>query len=200
VERFNRVLKEGIKAEFCDNVLFKDVVNHVLANYRSTVNCTSGYSPAFLMFGREMLMPLNKLSPSVVVKNECDKIVQFKGQQRKKYYDRRYRVKDSTIEVGDFVKIREQRRQHKLQPDFSHDSYEVVKLLGKNAIRLADGRVWNLCDCLLFSKGERDCDDDDDSQLVDFSSDLVEEQAPSTPVVSLRRSQRSRKPKVTFSP
>ena len=55
-----------MKAQLCENVLFKDAVNQVLANYRLTVNCTSGCTPAVLMFGREMAMSLNVLLPLVV--------------------------------------------------------------------------------------------------------------------------------------
>ena len=65
VERFNRVLNEGIKAELANNVLFKDAVYHILANYRSTIHCTFGVSQASFMFGREMVMPLDVLSPNL---------------------------------------------------------------------------------------------------------------------------------------
>ena len=65
VERFNRVIKESIKAELANNVLFKDAVYHVLAIYRSTIHCTSGVSPASFMFDRKKVVPLDVLSPNL---------------------------------------------------------------------------------------------------------------------------------------
>ena len=75
VERFNRVLKGGIKAKLANNVLFKDVIYHVLANYRSTIHCTSCISPASSMFGREMVIllivwSLNLSNSNVIVDEE----------------------------------------------------------------------------------------------------------------------------------
>ena len=103
----------------------------------------SGCTLVLLKFGHEKIMPLNVLLP-VVVENikHNDKLLQ-KAQKHKLY--RHHRCKKSFIKVGDHVKIRD---QHKLQSDFTDDVFIVEQLVGKNAVRLGDGHVWNLQDCL----------------------------------------------------
>ena len=89
----------------------------------------------------------------------------------------RHRCKESVIKVGDHVRIREFRRQHKLQPDFTNDMFVVEQLVGKNAVKLTDGRVWNLRDCLnentpVVEREENTVDDFDEPQLIDLSLGL----------------------------
>ena len=97
VKRFNRMLKEGVKAQLYENVLCKDAVNQVLANYRSTVNCTSGCTPAVLMLSREMTMSLNVLLPVVVENTKHNDELLHKAQKRMHCYYRRHRCKKSVI-------------------------------------------------------------------------------------------------------
>ena len=93
VERFNRLLNEGIKAGLANNVLFKDAVYHILANYRSTIHCTLGVSPASFIFGREMVMPLDVLSPDlsnsdvIVDEEEIAHKMKTKSEYRKFFYN-----------------------------------------------------------------------------------------------------------------
>ena len=89
----------------------------------------------------------------------------------------RHRCKESVIKVGDHVRIREFRRQHKLHPDFTNDMFVVEQLVGKNAVKLTDGRVWNLRDCLnentpVVEGEENTVDDFDEPQLIDLSLGL----------------------------
>ena len=93
------------------------------------------------------------------------------------YYDRHHCCKKSVIKVSDRVKICEFRRQHKLQSDFTNDVFIVEQLVGKNAVRLINGCVWNLRDCLYVNtpvvKGkENTIDDFNEPQLVDLSLGL----------------------------
>ena len=60
VERFNRVLKDGIKAAMSDGSTFASAIRQTLANYRSLPQSTTSTSPADLMFRFNMRMPLNK--------------------------------------------------------------------------------------------------------------------------------------------
>ena len=62
VERFNGVLV-GILAMYAGESKDWDAyVPYALAAYRSTMNATTGYSPHYLLFGREMVMPTDILN------------------------------------------------------------------------------------------------------------------------------------------
>ena len=123
----------------CENLSFKDPGNHVLANYRSTVNCTSGCTSAVLIFGREMTKSLNALLPVVVENTKHSDELLHKAQKHKRYYDRHRCCKESVIKVGDHMRIREFRRQHKLQSDFTNNAFVVKRLVENYAVSLADG-------------------------------------------------------------
>ena len=71
------------------------------------------------------------------------------------------------------MRIREFRRQHKLQSDFTNDVFVVEQLVGKNAVRLTHGCVWNLRGCLcvntpVVERKENTVDDFNEPQLVDL--------------------------------
>ena len=199
-----------MEAQLCENILFKNAVNHVLANYRSTLNCTSDCTPAVLIFGREMTMPLKVLLPVVVEKTKHNNELLQKAQKHRSYYDRRHRCKESVFMVGDHVKIREFRHQHNLLLDFTNNVFVVLVewLVGKNADRLTDGCLWNLNDCLyvntpVVDREENTVDEFNEPQLVDLSLGLNDDipiHAREASQVALRRSQRVRKPRISFSP
>jgi hypothetical protein len=62
VERFNRVLKNELKAAMADGHSFSTGLRQTLAAYRSTPHATTGVSPASLMSSFSMGMPLTLVS------------------------------------------------------------------------------------------------------------------------------------------
>jgi len=50
IERFNRVLKDGIKAGMADGCSFAEAIKQTLASYRSTPQATTGVSPAKVLY------------------------------------------------------------------------------------------------------------------------------------------------------
>ena len=49
VDRFNRVLKDGIRAFKAEGRTFDDALRSIISNYRSTPPCTTGVTPSELM-------------------------------------------------------------------------------------------------------------------------------------------------------
>lgn len=63
VERFNRVLKDGLQAAQATQQPWKPVVTEMLHSYRATAHATTGESPFQLLRGRLMWTKLNILPP-----------------------------------------------------------------------------------------------------------------------------------------
>ena len=59
VERFNRVLQEGLAVACTQSEPFLPVAKKILANYQSLPHISTGVSPARLFYGRPMRMPLD---------------------------------------------------------------------------------------------------------------------------------------------
>ena len=64
IERFNRTLAQMIRSFIADNQLDWDVHVPLLTSaYRSTVHPATGFTPNYLMFGREVNIPVDVLFP-----------------------------------------------------------------------------------------------------------------------------------------
>uniref|UniRef100_A0AAY4BPD3 Integrase catalytic domain-containing protein n=1 Tax=Denticeps clupeoides TaxID=299321 RepID=A0AAY4BPD3_9TELE len=63
VERFNQTLKNGVRAHLADGLAFSSALQRTLLHYRSSLHSTTGVSPALLMLGRELQLPLDRLRP-----------------------------------------------------------------------------------------------------------------------------------------
>lgn len=61
MERFHQPLKNGLKAHMAQRFSFLQAIRRTLLHYRTTQHATTGVSPSFLMVGREMNMPLDRL-------------------------------------------------------------------------------------------------------------------------------------------
>jgi hypothetical protein len=161
VERFNRVMKEGLRAGLADGQSFMASVRHTLAAYRTTPQATTGVTPASLMLSFPVRTPLTLLPQSVQVPPPASPSgsqssstsppiaprVRFRQQSMSIQHDRRHRSKVSAISAGDMVRIRLPNRPHKLAPFFSEP--QLVNKAAGNTVWLANGQRWNLRRCLL---------------------------------------------------
>ncbi len=168
VERFNRVLKEGVRVGLAEGKTFLTAVRQTVATYRVTPNTTTGVTPAALMFAFPVKTPVTMLKPvthaasptststtaaspgSTVQSQTADRVaqrVQFKQQAMKSYHDKRTRAKPSSIKPGDFVRIKRPVLEHKLSPAYS-EPVEVRRVSG-NTVWLVNGKCWNVRRCLL---------------------------------------------------
>ena len=195
VERMNRVLKDGIKAGMADGSSFATAVKQTLAAYRSSVQTTTGTSPASLMYSFNMRMPLSKMKLDGYQKNQTDitkvkKRVHFKQDQMTQRHDTKYRAKNLVLAPGDAVRIKHPVRDNKLSPTFTAP-FKVRRSNGRT-VWLENGQRWNVRRCVLHANN-------------DIHDDLAEYPVPidnpvaSKPSGEVRRSSRIRTKK-TFGP
>ncbi|KAJ8347520.1 hypothetical protein SKAU_G00261090 [Synaphobranchus kaupii] len=131
VERLNQSLKNGIPAHMAQGCAFQTALNQTLMYYRASQHITTGASPALLMLGREMQLPLDRLraqgmttpavgSPQAQVKASVTR----HQHQMQQYFDRRHRVKGAALRVGDWVRARRPHRGKKMASYWSQPLQE----------------------------------------------------------------------------
>ena len=159
------MLKEEGRASRAENRPFDQAIRSILANFRSTVHSPTGKTPAELMFGRRMRMPLDllRLDPSerhvtfnfeeprrdssFVLRDKSEQLQlhqRVEQQQRrfKQYADQPRHAKSSNFQRGDRVRVRNQVRPHKLSPMYSAQ-HTVVDMPSEDSALLDNGTVWN---------------------------------------------------------
>ena len=140
VERFNRTLEKAIRAANTEGKDWKSELNTFLLNYRATAHCTTGKSPAVLLFGREIRTKLPSLNtsrspastspvvdPAILERDRCQKA------KMKKYADEKRRAAPSNIKRGDKVLLK-QERKNKLSTKYDPDPYIVVGTKGTSLL------------------------------------------------------------------
>ncbi|CAB4005533.1 Neural cell adhesion molecule 1 [Paramuricea clavata] len=80
VERQNRTLLKSMKVAHVENKKWKDELNKFLLAYRTTTHGSTGVSPAFMMFGRELKTKLPDLRPD---KNVLDESIRDRDWNKK---------------------------------------------------------------------------------------------------------------------
>jgi hypothetical protein len=154
VERFNRVIKDGLKAAIAAGHTFQAGLRQLLAAYRSTPHATTGVSPASVLFAFPVRTPLSLLSTGLKqtarpadVAAQIARRVSFAQQKSSSDYNRRKRAQPPGFTAGDYVRIRRPTRAHKLAPTYS-DPLQVARASG-NTVWLTNGQRWNARRCLL---------------------------------------------------
>jgi transposase InsO family protein len=154
VERFNRVIKDGLKAAIAASQTFRAGLRQLLAAYRSTPHATTGVSPASVLLAFPLRTPLSMLSTGLRqparpadAAAHIARRVSFAQQQSSSYYNRRKRARSPGITAGDYVRIHRPTRSHKLAPTYS-DPLQVARANG-NTVWLTNGQRWNVRRCLL---------------------------------------------------
>ena len=147
VERFNRVVIEGLRANRVEGQTFEDSLRSIIANYRTTVQATTGRTPAELMIGRRLRMPLDllALTPSrisVRFQEPLQDHVVRQQQRYKRYGDKLRRAKESKLIPGDQVRVKLPNRATKLDPVWS-EPHTVVETPSEHTATLDDGTTWN---------------------------------------------------------
>jgi hypothetical protein len=162
VERFNRSLKEGIRAAMLEGKSFSTGIRQTLAAYRMMPHSSTGVAPSSLMLAFKVRTPLSLLQPfqpsSLTNTHQHQsqtlaKRVQFQQDKYAAVHDRRYRAQPTRIVVGDYVRIRLPRQPHKLAPAYS-EPFLVTAVRG-NCVVLANGQRWNLRRCLRHQQSLR---------------------------------------------
>lgn len=106
IERFMRTVKKSIKAALIKGQSWKQELFKFLLDYRTTPHCTTGVSPASILFGRTIK---NRL-PHLVAPIAGDHSIRVRDTQAKKtikkYADRKVYVKPNNLSVGDTVVVK----------------------------------------------------------------------------------------------
>ena len=199
VERFNRVVKDCLKTARADDTPPKEALRSMLAAYRATPQATTGRSPTELMCGRKMVLPLEvlKSKPRTHV-HFTDPTPRVEKQQRKQkqYADEKRRAQPSQLSAGDWVRVRVQVRNSKLDKSWSEPK-RIKQMIGESTALLEDGTRWNALQLRLDRDPHPEDDDDGWSELEPNQQPVPEAKQtaikPVDPPVN-RRPVRSHKP------
>ena len=145
VERFNRVVKDCLKTARAEDTPIKEALRAMLAAYRATPHATTGRSPAELMCGRKMVLPLEvlKAKPKKHVRIEDPtRRVLDQQQKQKRYADEKRHAQFVQLNAGDWVRVRIQVRNSKLDKYWSEPK-RIKKMLTPATALLDDGTRWN---------------------------------------------------------
>ena len=139
-ENFNKVLEKAIRTAQIEGRDWKRELYRFLLNYRATPHITTKHSPAKLLFNREIRTKL----PSRIDENKCPIDTEIREndekakEKMKKNADKKSGAKERDIQIGDFVLIR-QKRRNKFSSNFDPKPYRVVKVKGTTITALRNG-------------------------------------------------------------
>jgi hypothetical protein len=150
VERHNRTLLKVIRTAKIEKTDYKREVEKFMLAYRSTPHCTTGMSPAEMMFKRKLRTKLPLISelegweePSVDLRLKATyEEDEARKMKMKTYADEKRRAKPKELQPGDQVLLKNEQRSNKMTPTYQEQPYEVVEKKG-NAVVLKgeDGSV-----------------------------------------------------------
>lgn len=143
VERFMPNLKRTITYAITNGQCIKTEVKKMIFNYNRRPHATTNEPPMKIMFGRE----ITDIFPSTIVElhsdfienDELDRMIisdNLNKEKGKLYSDKFNKAKESTIQVGDTVVIKNQNKS-KLTPSFGPKEFTVIRKSG-NELQLKD--------------------------------------------------------------
>ena len=140
IERQNRQLLKAIKASAIEGRRWQDDLFSFLLMQRTTPHASTGKTPAFLMFGRELKTKLPELRKE---KDMSDEEVRDRDYQNKLagklYADDKRGAVEKEIEVGQKVLL-QNTKKGKLEPNFEIEPYTVLNKQGHEVtIQSKDG-------------------------------------------------------------
>ncbi len=196
VERFNRVIKEGLKAHRTEGKSIENALQSILRTYRGTPHSLTGKTPAELMIGRNLRYPLNILkppeNPPQHVANNA-KLIAERQDKAKCYTDRKRRAQVREFKPGNWVRVKRPQQGHKLMPTLSSPR-RVSRRLGPHSYELDDGSRWNARRLVHSYQGGIEKDNRDEGIDLAIQADnpgvLNGHDQEQPPAIPTRRSQR----------
>ena len=141
-ERANKSVKAALQTADLQKLDRAECLQAFLFAYRSTVQATTGRTPAELLHGRQMR---GKLSAAVDVgghlperRGDLRSRVEQKQAYQKSYFDKTHRVKAPDFRVGDHVRQRLPPQTRKGRPRFSRTK-RILERRGPASFLLDDG-------------------------------------------------------------
>ena len=134
VERQNSSLLKRLQIAQAENKPWKREMNTYLLASRSIPHATTGISPAELLFSRKLRtkLPVLEERPNSAVTEVRDRDAEKKGQS-KIYVDGRRNAKESDLQLGDQVLVR-QEKKNKLSTNFGEAPHKVVQRDGNSLV------------------------------------------------------------------
>ena len=152
VENHNKTLLKIVRIAKIEKRDVRLEVENFLFAYRTTPHCTTGMSPAELLFKRKLRTKLpsaaqipefdSVISPSESRLNEMRATDMMNKQRNKRYIDTIRRAQVLDVEPGDKVLLKNHQKLSKLTPTYEINPYEVMEKKG-NALILKgeDGSI-----------------------------------------------------------
>ena len=126
VERQNRTLMKAVQIAHIEGKDWRQELQTFLTAYRSTPQMTTGATPFYLMFGREMRSKLPDLRREAPITNEEVRDRDWlRKLSQKEYVDAKRSAVASDVEIGDKVLLRNS-KTNKLSPNYDPNPCEVV--------------------------------------------------------------------------
>ncbi|XP_058449428.1 uncharacterized protein K02A2.6-like [Malaya genurostris] len=143
VERQNRSLLKILRISNMKHTNWMDDLQDYLYMYSATPHSITGVSPAELMFGRRFKDVFPHFDEDKLLDDEIRDRDKLAKQYSKDYYDDRNSAKESNVEVGSSVLMKNMIRENKLTPLFDPTPAEVIDVQGNAAtIRTPEGQEY----------------------------------------------------------
>lgn len=144
VERMNENVKKTITISWNSNSKDwqYDLLVTYLSSYHSSVHSVTGKTPFELMFGRKMKTKIPSLENDMRgIDDEVREKDAMEKQKIKERADEHRHAVESEIEAGDTVLLKNDRKEHKLVPNFGKDEFVVVTRKGGDCIIQSESGV-----------------------------------------------------------
>ncbi|KAL4231673.1 hypothetical protein ACF0H5_009252 [Mactra antiquata] len=128
VERQNRSLLKRLKIAQAENKDWKKEIQKYLVAYRTTPHSTTGVPPSQLLFNRKIRTKLPDIQCSLNDEDIRDKDM-YSKQKNKTYIDNKRYAKDRSLEIGDKVLLKQERKD-KLTTTYEHEPYKIIDKVG----------------------------------------------------------------------
>ena len=143
VKKFSKALMKTICTPFLEGKDWRRAIYGFLLNYRCTPHSNTGLAPSELLLHSKTRMEIPHVS-SKVEENAIDSLATANDMHNKKkakdYVDKKKRLQYSTINVGDYVLV-QQDKPGKLSTNFDHRPYKGTHKEGCKVIVEREGRV-----------------------------------------------------------
>ena len=142
IERFYKTLGKTIKRMNAEGRKWQYDIYQFLLDYRNTPHMSTNASPAKLLMNRDLKTKLPAINTSLT--KEFVKAKERDDEQKAKskiYYDKRKKAKHSPVKIGDFVLMKQQKK-NKLTTNFCTHPAKVIQIDGVAVTLLYNNKTY----------------------------------------------------------
>jgi hypothetical protein len=136
VETVMKPLGKAMKIGHANQIGERETLSSFLVNYRDTPHISTGVPPGAMLFrdGYKTTLPRKKVSNSnIIAARKKDAAVK---EERKLVFNAARHTKEYILRVGDYVLVRNYKRQSKFDPDYLLDKFVVTNIASGNIVSL----------------------------------------------------------------